>query len=70
MVKDIHVSNLCLCFERDLQNIIVIWFLNYLEIFVDGIVLCCGTYLKNIFDFFLIKWSSYMERASEMWLLL
>ena len=30
----------------------MILFLNYLEIFVDSIVLCCYTYLKNIFDFF------------------
>ena len=41
-----HVSNQCLCFERDLQNVILILLLNYLEIFVDSIVLCCCTYLK------------------------
>ena len=70
MVKDRHVSNQCLWFERDLQNIVVILFLNYLEIFVDRIFLCCYTYLKNIFDFFLIKWWSYTERASGMQLFL
>ena len=69
MVKDIHVSNQCLWFERDLQNIIVILFLNYLEIFVDSIVLCYCTNLKNIW-FFLIKWWSYTERASGMQLFL
>ena len=67
------MANQCIRFERDVQNITAILFLNYLDIFVDSIVPivpCCCPYLKNILVFFFIKWWSHTERASEMRLLL